>query len=176
MAVAQYGSVPRFKKPEEIQEKVDQYFKECEGTLLRDHNGDPMLTKWGDPIYIDRKPPTVTGLALALGFKSRSGLRYYQGKKMFKDVILEAKSRVEQYVEEQLFTRDGAKGAQFSLRYNFKNWETESAKEEKKGPMVSIINDIPKDSTIQINTETAVFNPLKDPNEEDKAEDGAGNS
>ena len=171
----QYGKKPRFTSPEEMQEKIDQYFKDCEGQLLLDHNEDPILTKWGDPIYLNRKPPTVTGLALALGFKTRRALLIYQGKKEFEDVILLAKSRVEMFNEEQLFTRDGAKGAQFSLAHNFKGWQLEKDSEDK-GPKVTIVNDIPK-GNVTVNTDTAVFNPLSKPDEdaqEPKAETTEG--
>ena len=165
----QYGKTPKYKTPDEIIEKIEQYFADCKGTLLRDHNGDPMLTKWGDPIYLDRRPPTVTGLALALGFKTRQGLMRYQAKKEFMDIILEAKTRIEMYNEEMLYTRDGAKGAQFSLQCNFRGWSKEKENEEK-GAAINIINDIPR-GTVTVNTETAVFNPLKKPDEEETQND-----
>ena len=139
----QYGKKPKYKTPEEIQEKIDAYFEECKGTLLEDHNGDPIIDRWGNPVYLDRKPPTVTGLALALGFKTRRALMLYQAKKEFMDVILEAKSRIEMYNEEQLFSRDGSRGAQFSLQHNFQGWQEEK-EDDKKGAAVNIINDIPK--------------------------------
>ena len=160
----QYGKKPRYKDPKEIQEKVDAYFKEGEGKPLLDLEGQPVMDRWGNPIIYGSKPPTVTGLALALGFKTRQGLLRYQAKKEFEDVILEAKSRVEEFNEQQLFTRDGAKGAQFSLAHNFSGWQNEKP-EEKTGPSVSIINDIPQ-GTVNVNTETAVFNPLQNPEEE----------
>lgn len=165
----QYGKRPRYKTPEEIQEKIDQYFEDCKGTLLKDHNGDPIIDRWGNPVYLDKKPPTVTGLALALGFKTRRALMLYQAKKEFMDVILEAKSRVEMYNEEQLFSRDGSRGAQFSLQHNFAGWQEEK-QEDDKGPAVAIINDIPH-GTVNLNTDTAVFNPLQKPDE-----DAAGNA
>ena len=43
------GRPRKYKTPEEMQVVIDQYFKECE---------------------INKKPPTITGLALALGFTS----------------------------------------------------------------------------------------------------------
>lgn len=164
MKKEQNGKIPRYKTPEEIQEKVDAYFEECKGTLLKDHNGDPILTRWGDPVFLDKRPPTITGLALALGFKTRGGLLSYQAKKEFADVILTAKSRVELYNEEMLYSRDGSKGAMFNLSRNFRGWKEEK-QEENKGPAVNIINDIPK-GEVTINTDTAVFNPLQKPEEE----------
>jgi hypothetical protein len=90
-------------------------------------NGDPLLDKNGEVLLLGAKPPTMTGLALALGFTSRQSLLNYQGKAEFMDSITRAKARVEEYAESRLYDRDGAKGAEFSLKYNFK-W----AQEEKK--------------------------------------------
>ena len=170
-----YGSKPKYESPEQMQEKIDAYFEECEGTLLTDHNGDPMLTKWGDPIYLNRRPPTITGLALALGFKTRLSLQHYKAKKAFTDTVLVARSRVEKYWEERLDSRDGAHGAAFNLQRNFPGWQVEAV-EENKGPVVTIINDIPRGTTAaNTNTDTAVFNPLQKPDEQkqEKKDDGA---
>ena len=164
----QIGSKPRYKTPEEMQEKIDAYFEECKGTLLTDSDGNPIIDRWGEPVYVNRKPPTITGLALALGFKTRRALLLYQAKKDFQDVVLEAKSRVELYNEEMLYSRDGAKGAMFNLSRNFAGWQAEKD-EEAKGPAVAIINDIPKGS-VTVNTETAVFNPLRQPEDADAPE------
>lgn len=170
-----YGTRPKYETPEQMQEKIDEYFKECEGTLLIDHNGDPMLTKWGDPIYLNKKPPTITGLALALGFKTRTSLQKYKAKKAFTDTVLTAKSRVEKYWEERLDSRDGAHGAAFNLQRNFAGWQVEAV-EENRGPVVTIINDIPRrETTVQTNTDTAVFNPLQRPEDQetDKKDDAS---
>ena len=71
---------------------------------------------------VGKKPLTITGLALALGFTSRQALLNYQEKPEFVDAITRAKARVEQYAEERLFDKDGANGAKFSLANNFKGW------------------------------------------------------
>lgn len=119
------GRPPKYKSKEEIEEKIEQYFKDCEGHALTDNEGNTVYNKWGYPVIVDRKPPTVTGLALALGFTNRLSLLNYQGKKEFVNTITRAKSRVEQYAEERLFDKDGTSGAQFSLRNNFKGWNAE---------------------------------------------------
>ena len=77
--------------------------------------------------------------------------------------MLEAKTRVELFNEEQLYTRDGSKGAIFNLSRNFEGWKEETS-DDGKGAAVSIINDIPRGS-VTVNTETAVFNPLQKPEE-----------
>lgn len=130
------GRPPKYKNKEEIEEKIEAYFEECKGKILKDNENEPILDKFGRPVIYDRHPPTVTGLALALGFSSRQALLNYQAKKEFVDTITRAKTRVEAYTEERLFDRDGSNGAQFSLRNNFKGWNdrkiTEMDSEEQK--------------------------------------------
>lgn len=138
--------VPAFKDPAKVQELIDKYFDECAGTVLKDHNGDPMVDKWGNPVILNRRPPTVTGLALALGFTNRQSLLNYQGKPEFRDIITRAKSVVEMYTEERLFDKDGSNGARFSLQFNFRGWRDDKP-EEKQGPTVRIVCDIPKEAT-----------------------------
>lgn len=116
------GRPPKYRNAEEIEEKIEAYFQECEGTPLLDDAGSVQTDRYGAPIIIGRKPPTMTGLALALGFSSRQSLLNYQGKKQFVDTITRAKSFIEAYAEERLFDRDGVQGAKFSLINNFKGW------------------------------------------------------
>lgn len=123
------GRPPKYTCKEEIEEKIDAYFEECAGEVLKDDNGTPVLNKWGQPIIINQKPPTVTGLALALGFSTRLSLLNYQGKAEFMNTITRAKSMVEAYTEQRLFDRDGSNGAQFSLRNNFKAWRDKTLSE-----------------------------------------------
>lgn len=121
--MADVGRPPIFATVEEMQEKIDEYFNSCEGRVLEDPDGYPILDKHGKVIIIDDKPLTVTGLALALGFNSRQTLLNYQGKEEFMDTITRAKTRIEQYAEERLFDKDGANGAKFSLANNFTGWK-----------------------------------------------------
>lgn len=117
------GRPPKYKTKEEIQEKIDAYFKECEGKVLYDGEGNPVQDKYGNVIVYGAKPLTITGLALALGFNSRKSLLDYQGKEEFVNTITRAKAKVEQYAEERLFDKDGANGAKFSLANNFEGWK-----------------------------------------------------
>ena len=121
--MANIGRPPKYKTSEEIQKKIDEYFEECKGKILEDPAGKPYLDKYGMPIIYDQHPPTVTGLALALGFCSRQALLNYQGKQEFNDTITRAKAYVERYAEERLFDKDGANGAKFSLANNFEGWK-----------------------------------------------------
>ena len=166
------GRPPKYKSKEEIEEKIDAYFKQCEGEVLKDNNGNTVFNKFGNPVIINQRPPTVTGLALALGFSTRLSLLNYQRTKEFMNPITRAKARVEAYAEERLFDRDGSSGAQFSLRNNFKGWteKTELDEEEQQARIeqirantarmsggdgdedggVEIVNDAPKEASEDI--------------------------
>lgn len=123
---------PRYKTVEEMQAVIDQYFEDCKGEPIIGDDGQPILDKYGKPFIINAHPPTVTGLALALGFTSRQALLNYQAKKAFVDTVLRAKARIEAYAEERLFDRDGQRGAEFSLKYNFR-WADEKKQAEDEG-------------------------------------------
>ena len=156
----QYGPAPKYTSKEEIIGLIDNYFESCKGEPFIDEvTGKQMVDKFGYPIFIGQRPPTVTGLALALGFKSRQSLLNYAGKQAFRDVITEAKSRIEMYVEERLFDKDGANGAKFSLQNNFKGWDADKkAEEDGKAPAINIICDIPRIAEA----------PIKEDSEEEK--------
>ena len=126
--MARTGCPPKYKTKEEMQEVIDQYFKDCEGRPYIMDDGTPLKDKFGELVLFDQHPPTVTGLALALGFTSRQALLNYQAKKDFVDTVTRAKTKCEEYAERRLYDRDGAKGAEFSLKYNFK-WAQEKDKE-----------------------------------------------
>lgn len=134
--MAQVGAPPRYKSKEEIQEKIDAYFKECRERVALDDDGNAITDKHGNPVYFPPKPLTITGLALALGFTSRQALLNYQAKKEFVDTITRAKAYIEQYAEERLFDKDGANGAKFSLANNFEGWK------EKQQIEADVKNDV----------------------------------
>ncbi len=139
--MARTGRPPKYKSVDEIEEKIEQYFKSCEGIPLLD-DGNPVFNKYGYPCW--KKPPkplTVTGLALALGFASRQALLNYQKRKKFRDTITRAKSRVEEYVESRLFDRDGQRGAIFNLQNNFKGWDN---KQEADTDALDLLDDLIK--------------------------------
>lgn len=133
---------PKYKTAAEMQEAVNKYFEDCGGQPLKDENGNTVRDKNGLPVIVGEHPPTVTGLALWLGFKTRQSLLNYQGRsKAFDDVITAAKSRCEEYAERRLYDRDGVNGAKFSLANNFKGWR-EKPEEKPENEGVKIIDDI----------------------------------
>lgn len=136
------GRPPQFKAAEEMQLLIDKYFEDCEGTVYKDKEGEMVFDKYGNPIIIGNKPPTVTGLALALGFTCRLSLLNYQSKEGFVNTVTRAKSRVEEYAEARLFDRDGSNGAKFSLANNFKEWREKQDVNLSGSVAVQILDDI----------------------------------
>lgn len=128
----------KYKTVDELQAAIDQYFEDCRGKPLLDDDGNAVTDKYGNPIIVDAKPPTITGLALALGFTGRKQLLDYQGRATFCNTITRAKARCEEYAESRLYDRDGANGAQFSLKYNFR-WD---AQKDAEAEGVKIIDDL----------------------------------
>lgn len=129
-----------YKSVNAMQDAIDAYFKACEGELLLDAEGSTVLDKNGLPVIVHATPPTVTGLALALGFTGRKQLLDYQGRPEFSDTVTRAKARCEAYAEKRLYDRDGANGAKFSLGCNF-GWNENG--EAKAAPdVVRVILDV----------------------------------
>lgn len=113
----------RYQTADEMSAAIDAYFSDCEGHPLTDDEGEIIIDKHGKPVIVGAHPPTVTGLALALGFKTRQSLLNYQARSSaFNDILTVAKSRCEEYAERRLYDRDGVNGAKFSLTNNFKGW------------------------------------------------------
>ena len=136
MSENKVGRPPMYNTAEEMQEIIDDYFEKCKGRVLTDDEQGIIRDKYGIPVFVDVRPPTITGLALALGFTSRQALLNYQAKEEFVDTIMRAKARVECYAEERLFDKDGANGAKFSLANNFEGWK------EKKEIEADVTNTV----------------------------------
>ena len=136
------GRPPKYKCKEEIEGLIADYFEDCEGIPFFKNDGTPMTNDKGYIIYRKQPhPPTVTGLALALGFNSRLSLLNYQGKKEFMNTITRAKARIEEYAEKRLFDRDGVNGAKFSLVNNFRGW-SEHPKDDTEKDVLAKLDEI----------------------------------
>ena len=95
------GGRPRkFKSPEEMQEKIDAYFLECDEK---------------------KKPYVITGLALALDCDRDTLLNYENDadKAEFFGTIKKAKAKCHNYAEEFLYTGKNPVGAIFNLKNNW---------------------------------------------------------
>lgn len=91
------GRPAKYKNKEELQEKIDIYFRECDEK---------------------EEPYTVTGLGLALDM-SRQDLINYSNKEDFFDTIKKAKQKVENYLEKRLIKDSSATGIIFNLKNNY---------------------------------------------------------
>jgi len=139
------SGIRKFTSPESMQEAIDKYFEDCAGTPLTDDDGKLLFNRFGEPIIIGAKPLTVTGLAIALGFTTRQALLDYQGRGEYKEIVEAAKLKIENYAESRLYDKDGWNGAKFNLQNNFRHWDAEKAsQDDKKGPAINIICDIPR--------------------------------
>ena len=135
------GRPPIYETKEEMQAIIDAYFEECKGVPFVGDDGEIWRTDKGYIVYkIPPKPPTVTGLALALGLASRQALLNYQNRDEFNDTVTRAKLRIEEYAETRLFDRDGVNGAKFSLMNNFKGWRDKPREDEEESG-VTIVDD-----------------------------------
>lgn len=108
---------------DDVQAKIDEYFKECEGKLMRDGNGDPVFYK-GNPMYEGKTVPSVAGLNRALGYSTRYGVRDYlrrhaDTEKGDPDSVYEVFRRALLAIEEKTvaagFTKEGFQGAKMQL-------------------------------------------------------------
>lgn len=126
------GRPLKFASPEELQEKIEAYFADCDPHWeeyeawidKKDSSGKPIIT---DGVVqqefvtkkrlTKQKPYTITGLAVALD-TTRETLLDYQDKDEFSDTIKKAKEKIHGYVESRLFDGQAA-GPIFNLKNNY---------------------------------------------------------
>lgn len=105
------GSDGRFKakftSPEQMAEVIDQYFADCVRMVENPQTGET------EYFWID--PPTIPGLALALGMTSRNLLEYAKLDE-FEEIITDAKLRIEEYTAKALHANPKATGLIFILK------------------------------------------------------------
>ena len=99
------GQPKKYKTAEELQEKIEEYFKDA----VFDKNGDERDIM---------KPVTVAGLAYHLGFASRQSLWDYEQKSEYSYTIKKAKLFIESYLETRLLGNN-VTGVIFNLKNNF---------------------------------------------------------
>lgn len=108
------GVKPIFTDPEALREKINDYF---DGLPKRDENGEEIWVR----------PPTLAGLAGHLGVTRRTLTNYIsdyesgagkRGKGKAAEcgqLLTQAKSQIETFLEEELVTRSKTTGIQFAL-------------------------------------------------------------
>lgn len=114
------GRPPKYKTPEELQEKIDEYFD----TGIAERK---VLVGPSNNRSIQLLPvPTITGLVLYLDFCSRQSFYDMEKHKEFAYTIKKARTRIEREYEEQLQTGSPT-GAIFALKnFDWKDKETEN--------------------------------------------------
>ncbi|WP_308779630.1 terminase small subunit [uncultured Clostridium sp.] len=110
MAKKKGGRPLKFKTPEELEKRIEEYFKYAKDNM---------------------EVPTVSGLAWFLGTNRQCLLRYQEEdndllksvpddvKGMFRDTVKQAKARIEAGYEQALFSKNSAVGAIFTLKNNY---------------------------------------------------------
>lgn len=107
---------PLYKTNEEIEIKIKEYFdKECGIKWVKDDEGNIQTDRQGKPVFTI-KPPTVTGMALYLGFMTRQSIYDYSKRAKFSYTIKKALLRCESFAEEQLYVNAHPVGAIFALK------------------------------------------------------------
>lgn len=112
------GRPPFYNTVEELEKRLEEYWEYIKGDM---EHPDPKKRRWPEN-------PTVTGLALYLGFTTRQALINYEGKPEFVDAIKQSKLRVEAAYEQALFGKNAA-GPIFALK-NF-NWTDKQEIDQK---------------------------------------------
>lgn len=113
------GGLPRLNA-KALDARIEAYFRSCDGEpMLDEETGDVKLDRKGKPVATGKRPPTLSGLALAMGFASKAEMLRYQGKPEIMTIIQRGRTRVEQYAEEKLFDKESSAGAKFVLEKDF---------------------------------------------------------
>ena len=133
-----------YDDPKEMQKDIQEYFDSC-WQYKFNSNGEVVIDEYGNPIWIQTKPYTMSGLARAIGMDRRTLLNYEKKDKFF-PTIQEARKKIEEYAESRLYDRDGNRGAIFNLQNNFKGWEdkkkVENEHEFKNSPADELLKSI----------------------------------
>lgn len=116
------GRPPKYKTSKEMQIAIDEYFASCvpEIQVIDDENsptGKTAITdSKGRPVF-KMNPPTITGLALHLGFESRQSMYDYEKRSdEFSYTIKKARTMCENYAEEMMLSGEPAAGFIFALK------------------------------------------------------------
>ncbi len=127
------GRPLKFKNKKNLEAKIEDYFESCFFTN-------------GNGVKEQKRPFTITGLALALD-TSRETLINYEHRDEFFDTIKRAKLRIENYAEERLFGSN-VTGVIFNLKNNY-GWEDKKEFRAPVGLDFSYLSDEELDEKIK---------------------------
>lgn len=98
------GRPPHFESPEALEKMINEYFN---------HPSHEFITI-GETTF-QKEPITITGLALYLGFESRTSFYDYEKHEEFSYIIKKARLKVESEYEAKL-SRNNPTGSIFALK------------------------------------------------------------
>ncbi len=105
----------------DIANRIDRYFGLSAAGPLPGEGGKKRA-KSGEPDAAEKYPPTMAGLAVALGM-TREELLAAKPDGEAGRLIAHARARVEAFAEEKLFDKNAASGAKFALARNCPSWD-----------------------------------------------------
>lgn len=128
------GRPPKFDNPQTMGKKIDEYFKSC-----RTKSG-----RWKSGV-----PPTIAGLALALGFLDRRSVYdYSERSEEFSHAVKKARLIIESYHEAAL-SRPACTGPIFWLKNNAEYADKTEFTGPRGGP-IEIANLTPEERKARI--------------------------
>lgn len=111
MTVQGLGGRPKcFESPEELQQKIDDYFR----------SDDAYTISWVDGEEVKAFTPTMSGLALYLDVDRKTIVNYGKDEQYF-HTIKKARLRIESHIEKKLYGNN-VTGLIFNLKNNF-DWK-----------------------------------------------------
>lgn len=122
------GRPPLFETPEELEEKINDYIKNCP-----DRKKVYVKNRDGETETVDVPAYTITGLAYYLGFESRQSFYDYEEKEEFTYIIKRARTFIEKEYE-TLLQSGTCTGVIFALKNMgwSDNIKTENINTERK--------------------------------------------
>lgn len=132
----QVGRPKKYSNTEQMQCIIDEYFKSCMKKKMHP-SGMPVIDANGNYIYEFYRPPTMSGLAVALDIDRKTLLNYSKDDQFF-PTILRARMKIEMFTEEKLFEKETCNGSKFSLSNNF-GW---AEKQEVKADVSKKLEDV----------------------------------
>lgn len=127
---------PKYKSAKQLQQKIDEYFKNCPDFRVLtfiDKNTSELKTE-------KVATPTITGLALFLGFCSRQSFYDYENQPNFSYTIKKARLKIENEYEKQLPNPNNS-GIIFALKNLGWKDRTEQEIVNKNGLNITVVDE-----------------------------------
>ena len=140
------GKPLKYKTPEDMKEAIDGYLKNCPDMRVR-------YFKCKDDVIEKEVPcPTITGLALHLGFESRQSFYDYEKRPSYSYIIKRARTFIEKEYE-MMLQQGNTVGAIFALKNM--GWTDKTETEiTGKGIQIAVLNYMPNQGEIEQDTDT----------------------